>query len=607
MRKKREKKSGGSNLLFIMKLTRKSMWFFAAGIVFAAFSSYIDMIVPDIIRITIDSVIGDAEMTVPAYASWLAEGFSTEAVSGYLKSNLWVLAAAVAVLSLLSAFFTYAYSVMNGRGSESLAKKLRDSLYSHLEKLSFTWYNSNHTGDIIQRCTSDVETVRQFVSDQLVSAVRIVILMVISMIFMFRIDTTLSLAVAATFPIIFLYTVIFGKKTFERFYEADACSGELSTICQENLTGIRVVKAFGRERYERKSFDSKNDELIGKWMKLHRVSTVFWGVGDFISGLQVMLVLVLGTVFAVKGRLTVGQLIAYISYNALLSWPVRELGRVVSNISRAGVSIDRVCYILRSEPETEPENPVRPDMSGDIVFDHVSFSYDGGTEALKDVSFTIPGGSVVGVMGSTGSGKSTLVELLDRIYDLEPGNGRITISGTDLSRIPRDWVRSHIGLVLQEPFLFAGTLKDNIGITRDHPEMSEITRASKAADMDRTANSFTDGYKTVIGERGVTLSGGQMQRVAIARMLMEDTPIKVLDDSLSAVDSLTDSRIRSALDSEFSDSTVIIVSHRVRSLENADMVIVLDNGRVVQTGTPEELSKAEGLYKETLEIQAGTD
>lgn len=335
---------------------------------------------------------------------------------------------------------------------------------------------------------------------------------------------------------------------------------------------------------------------------------LFWGAGDLISGLQVMLIVILGAVFCVRGSMTAGEFIAFISYNAMLTWPVRSLGRMISEMSKAGVSIERIRYIMNSDaeqdkPEAELAGEGTPEMRGDIEFHNVSFSY-GDAPILSDISFKIPQGTTFGILGGTGSGKSTLMHLLNRLYDLPKENGRITIGGVDIADMKGSWVRSHIGMVLQESFLFSRTIAENIGITRRGMSLSDIRWAASIACVDEAISEFSKGYDTVVGERGVTLSGGQKQRTAIARMLTQRTPIMVFDDSLSAVDSETDAKIRQALKRNLGDSTVILISHRVTTLMQAECILVLDKGRVAELGSHEELiKKKDGIYRRIYDMQ----
>lgn len=304
--------------------------------------------------------------------------------------------------------------------------------------------------------------------------------------------------------------------------------------------------------------------------------------------------------------MSAGELIAFLSYNAMLSWPIRRLGRMISELSKAGISLDRLNYVLSSPVETDKEGATEPDLHGDIVFDHVSFAYDNCPELIHDVSFTVKAGSTVGILGGTGSGKSTLMYLLDRLYDLpEDGSGgKITIGGVNIADMKAKHIRRHIGMVLQEPYLFSRSIAENIGITSEELSLDEIRAAAAIASLDDTVMSFADGYQTFVGERGVTLSGGQKQRAAIARMLTQKTPIMIFDDSLSAVDAETDMKIRSALKDNLGDATVFLISHRTATLMNADLILVLDRGRVVESGTHASLTAMEnGIYRRIYDIQ----
>ena len=398
---------------------------------------------------------------------------------------------------------------------------------------------------------------------------------------------------------------VFYKKISSRFQVADEAEGELTTCAQENLTGVRVVRAFGRERYEVDRFNRRNQRFSQLWIRLGKLLSIYWASGTLMTCLQVMVIILVGTVETVHGNMTLGAFLAFITYNEALAWPVRSLGRVLSDMSKAGVSLDRVGYILQAQEEQDvPE--AQEATTGDIEFDHVSFGYE-GQPVLRDVSFTIPAGSTFAILGGTGSGKSTLVHLLDRLYDLPEGQGTITIGGVDIRKMKRESLRRQIGLVLQEPFLFSQTIRENISATKPQATEEELRRAAAIACVDEAITEFPDGYETVVGERGVTLSGGQKQRVAIARMLVQQAPIMVFDDSLSAVDAQTDAKIRAALRESLDKSTVILISHRITTLMQADRILVLDGGRVADLGSHRELISRPGTYKDIYDIQMSSD
>ncbi len=411
----------------------------------------------------------------------------------------------------------------------------------------------------------------------------------------------------APVPLIIVYSLYYHRKIGEAFLDCDENEGKLSSMAQENLTGVRVVRAFGQERRERERFFAQNEYYTGLWLKLARPMSRFWCTGDVISGTQIMLVTVFGAALCIRGELLPGELIAFLSYAAMLTWPVRMLGRTIAEMSKAGVSIGRIADIMQAEEERESEKALRPDMNADIAFEHVSFAYENSPEVLHDLSFTIPAGTTLGILGGTGSGKSTLMLLLDKLYELPEGGGRITVGGVDIRDIETKWLRRHIGIVLQEPYLFSRTIAENIGITQETPDLERIREAARAACLDETVRDFAKGYDTFVGERGVTLSGGQKQRAAIARTLIQDAPILIFDDSLSAVDAETDAKIRAALEERFGSASVLLISHRITTLSKADRILVLDRGRIAEQGSHEELKRGGGIYAEICRIQSGEE
>ena len=586
----------------ILRFLRGSKLLFVTSMLASALAALADMVSPQIVRVAVDHVLGSAPTeTLPGFAVRLIGRAGGVAA---LREHIWILALAVVAVAVVKAAAQYGYEVSKTAASETLVKTMRDSLFSHIERLPYAWHMKNRTGDIIQRCTSDIDTLKNFLAEQMTNLIRIVILLALSVAFMLGMNPRLTLIAMLPVPVIIGYSLYFHKKIGEAFLACDENEGILSTLAQENLTGVRVVRAFGRERDERDRFEKQNRYYTGLWMKLARPLATFWSVGDVLSGLQILLTVVFGAVFCIRGSMGPGAYIAFLSYCAMMTWPVRMLGRMISEMSKAGVSLDRIRYIMES-PEEETSVGLTPDLSGDIVFDRVSFSYDGGADVLHDMSFTVPAGSTLGILGGTGSGKSTLVLLLDKLYELPEGQGSIRIGGTDLREIRTDYLRRNIGMVLQEPFLFSRTIAENIGIHDPELGIDRIRESARAASLDETVMGFARGYDTPVGERGLTLSGGQKQRTAIARTLSQDVPILVFDDSLSAVDAETDAKIRRALQARFGRATVILISHRITTLSKADKILVLDHGRIAEQGTHEELRKAGGLYQHICAIQSG--
>ena len=522
----------------------------------------------------------------------------------YLKEHIWLISLEVIGIALVNGIMIYLYRSQTAKAGETFAKNMRDILFAHVQRLPMKWHDGVQTGDIIQRCTADVETIRNFVVTQVLEVFRTVFLLVVSLAMMLTMNMKLTMVALAFTPVVVLYSGIFYHLIAKNYTAADEAEGDLSTVVQENATGVRVVRAFGRERFEIDQFDEKNEIFARLWIRLGTLSGLYWAVGDLITGLQVLVIVTLGAIEAVHGSITAGEFIAFASYNTTLVWPVRSLGRILSEMSKTGVSFDRVNYILDSAEEEMAESGVIPERT-DIVFDHVSFGYEENQSVLEDVSFHIKEGTTCGVLGGTGSGKTTIVHLLDRLYELKKGT--VQIGGVDIRDIPRSWIRSHVGMVLQEPFLFSRTIRDNIAAANPDATMNEIREAARIACVDDTIMAFPDGYDTIVGERGVTLSGGQRQRVAIARMLIAKAPIMIFDDSLSAVDADTDVRIRRALRSKMKEATVILISHRITTLMEADQILVLNHGVIEECGTHQQLIHHGGIYQKIYEIQLNQD
>ena len=592
-----------TKLSLVKEFLKGSKWYFAISILGILLANGLDMLTPQIIRTTVDSVIGHEPLEVPFFVENLVEQIGGIT---YLKTHLWVIGIVITLVALAGAVCRYVNTYFNSKGTERFVRTMRDRLFSHIQRLPFSWHMKHQTGDIIQRCTSDVDMIKNFVSEQMTAVFRIVMMIVLSLWFMYAMNPKLTLVAATFVPIVVGYSTIFHSKIRDRFTQCDENEGVLSTIAQENLTGIRVVRAFGREKFEKDRFEKQNNIYTDEWMKLCTVLSLFWGTGDLVSGLQILVVVVLGSYLCVQGEMTAGEFIAFVSYNTMLIWPVRSLGRTISEMSKASVSVERIRYIMNSDPEMDKPDAQTPDLHGDIVFNNVTFGY-GDTPVLSEVSFTIPKGSTFGILGGTGSGKSTLMHLMNRLYDLPADQGQITIGGVDIADMKAEWIRQNIGMVLQEPFLFSRTIAENIGITKEQITLSEIREAAAIACVDHSVMEFSRGYETVVGERGVTLSGGQKQRTAIARMLVQKTPIMVFDDSLSAVDAQTDAKIRQALNEKLTDATVVLIAHRVTTLMQADCIMVLDKGKIAEIGSHEELMEKRGIYRRIYEMQMRMD
>ncbi len=562
--------------------------YFIVAVIASFITTVFNSLTPQIFRFTIDSVLDGDKYP-------------------YLAEHLWMIAGVLVGVAMLSGVSMFFSRFFTARAGENFAENMRNALYGHVQRLPSAWHDKNQTGDIIQRCTSDVEVIRNFVVTQLLEVFRTVFLIGVSFTMMWSMNRKLSCIVLLFVPVIVAYSSIFYRLIARRFTDADEAEGELSTVVQENATGVRVVRAFGREQYEMERFRKKNDAFAKLWIRLGTLSGLYWGMGDLITGLQVVTVIVVGALEAVNGNISVGEFIAFASYNTALVWPVRGLGRILSDMSKAGVSFERVDYIIKAEEEAYGQTETKPLSDFDISFSHVSFAYEEGQKVLSDVSFHIPQGKVFGILGGTGSGKSTVTQLLARFYELKEGEGKISLGGQDIRQIPLEILRKNVAMVLQEPFLYSRTIRENIAASNPEATFEEIRNAAKIACVDEAIMSFPDGYDTLVGERGVTLSGGQRQRVAIARMLLQKAPVLIFDDSLSAVDAETDSLIRKALSTYMKGSTVILISHRITTLMAADEIMVLKQGRAEEMGTHSELIAKNGIYRKIYEIQMSHD
>jgi len=560
-------------------------------------------VTPQVIRITVDSVLGDEPLNLPAGLVSMIEGWGG---LDFLRRNIWICALATLLLAALAGLFNLTRRYTAIEPAEHLARSLRNKLYDYIQRLPYDWHVKIQTGDIIQRCTSDVEMLKNFISNQLPEFIRIAFIVCISLPVMFSMDVRLTLISLSLIPLIFLFSFVYYAKVSARFKTVEEAEGALQSAVQENLTGVRVVRAFGRERYEMDRFDKKNERFMGLAVHLNDLMAFYWSFGDLMTGLQLIIVVVAGIFRCSSGAITLGTFLTFYSYSSMLIWPVRALGRMISELGKTRISCDRLRDILSTPPESEPANAQKPEIRGEITFRDVTFAYGSGSPVLKNVSFRLKAGTTMAVLGGTGSGKSTLTHLICRLYDVPEGSGCIELDGVDIRRMDRRWVRKNVGLVLQEPFLFSKTIRENISASDPAAELESVRMYAGIAAMDESILSFPDGYETVVGERGITLSGGQKQRVAIARMLMQNAPIMIFDDSLSAVDAETDAQIRNALAKHRKGgATTLIISHRISTLMQADVILVLRNGEIEQMGSHEELLRQEGTYRRIYELQSG--
>lgn len=585
----------------IFKFMKGNKHIYFLSIVSIILATFFTILGPLLIRLTIDSIIGNE----PINKEMLIKLVNFIGGKEYLKSNIWIIGLILIGLTALRGLFLYLKNTLSSKASEDTAKTIREEMYDHIQRLPYEYHVNADTGDLIQRCSSDVETIRRFLAVQLVEIGGAIFTLAFVSYVMFNLNVKLAFVSMAAVPFIFIFAFIFFSKIQKVFLETDEAEAELSTVLQENLTGIRVVKAFARQDYEIKKFNEKNETFKYYICKITRLMAWYWSISDLICMLQIGAVVILGSMWAANGELSLGTLVVFITYEGMLLWPVRQMGRILTDMGKAIVSVNRIEEILNEPIEIAEENFQKPNIVGNVSFEDVYFEYESGKPVLKGVSFDVKKGETIAILGPTGSGKSSLVHLLPRLYEYNMGS--IKIDGIELKNIDKKWVRKNIGLVLQEPFLFAKTVKENIKIANSKLEDRKVYEAAKIASIHEDIVSFDKGYDTPVGERGVSLSGGQKQRIAIARTIINECPIVVFDDSLSAVDTETDVAIREALNRRKNKSTTFIISHRISTVMEADEIIVIDKGKIVQKGTHESLIKQKGLYKRVYNIQNSID
>ncbi len=523
---------------------------------------------------------------------------------GELAGRLPLIALGFVGLALFQGTFTFLSGRLAAQTAEGIVLRLRNYLFDHIQRLSFPYHDQTQTGELIQRATSDVDAIRRFFADQAIGIGRIVLLFVINLAALLNLNWQLALFSIVVVPPVVLISVFFFRrvsKAYEVYQEQEAT---LSTTLQENLTGVRVVKAFARQAYERDRFECENWEKFQRGKRLLMMHSLFWPITDTLCGFQMLAGFFVGALMAISGTITVGTYLAYAGLVVWIIWPMRNLGRLIVHMSTGLVSFGRVVQIVQEEREPLAEGRHSPngDLRGEVVFRKVSFGYQANNLVLKDISFSCEPGQVVALLGSTGSGKTSLVNLLPRFYEYTSGS--LTLDGVELKAYPRHYLRQQIGIVEQEPFLFSRTIRENItyGVGREVP-VAEIEAAARAAAIHDVIITFPDGYDTLVGEKGVTLSGGQKQRIAIARTLLKAPRILILDDSTSSVDAETEGVIREALEQLMWGRTTFIIAHRIQSVMIADLVVVLDKGRIVQQGTHEQLLVQSGIYRQIHDLQ----
>lgn len=587
------------NLKTLISFTKGFRQFFVLALLFTIFLGASRAAFPLIVGYIVDTVLQGLPSALP---NWI----HSRLVSDDVSRHLMVSALALAGFAVIRGITMIAAGVTRAMFSEGLTRKMRNRVYHHLNHLSYKYHKNADTGDLIQRSTTDIDTIRKFFYEDLFSFLWVVSMAVLIIITMFLTNVMLALLSVIIIPITITLSIVFFTKLETVFNTVEQAESALTTTVQENLNGVRVVKAFNRELFEIEKFKGKNNTYFTRSYDMYKLEANYWSMSDAFTFTQIGITLIAGTYFAVNNIISTGELLSFVLMVQTVVWPIRNLGRIIAEFSKTMVSVDRLNTILTEEEEYIENGTVTSGIKGAIVFDDVSFKFDDDDHhLLQHLTFSIPKGETVAIMGKTGSGKSTLAKLLIRLMDYQSGN--ISIDGVDLKEYDKKYLRSQIGVILQEPFLFSTTLEKNIGITLTSDDSVKIRHAADVAAVSKDIDQFTSGYDTVVGERGVTLSGGQKQRVAIARLLVSPHPIMVFDDSLSALDTETDLAIRRALKDESKDTTVLIITHRITTAMEADRIIVLEDGGIKEIGTHAELISRDGLYKTLYQIQAGLE
>jgi ATP-binding cassette subfamily B protein len=517
-----------------------------------------------------------------------------------------ILSAVLAVLmTALGGLFLFFRGRLAASASENIVRRLREALYRQMHDLHAAFYDTADTGDLVQRSSSDVETLRVFLSSDVVEIGRAVMLLLCVLPFLFWLNTELAWLSICLMPLLVIGAYIFFSKVKDVFLVTDEAEAEMTATLQENLTGIRVVRAFARQAFEIEKFGTKNASFRNHNYRLIRLMGYYWAISDFFAMSQIGIVLIAGAWFIMAGTLTVGELFAFMTYVSMVIWPIRQLGRVLTDTGKAVVSMGRINEILDAEEESRELYPPDGRARGELVFEHLTFGYEPDRPVLTDLTFTVRPGETLALVGPPGSGKSSLIRVLLRMYPYQSGSVRL--DGREITELNRQWLRAQVGVVLQDPFLYSRSIRANLMVGRPNAPEQEIIEACQDAAIHNAIERFSEGFEAMVGERGVTLSGGQRQRLALARALLKDPPVLVLDDSLSAVDTGTEREILEALQRRKGRQTTLIIAHRLSSVINADRILVLDGGRLVQLGDHATLSAQDGPYRRLCEIQGALD
>lgn len=602
MKKKKIKNPG--TIAFVANYLKKLRRYFFGASVATCIAAAMSLVLPLLFSFIVDYVLVPTDDGAVNFPAWIMSAYEKTGGRAFYIQNLWIMGLLLLGVMAVDACFSWLQGRLTARYNEDFTMALRVDLFDRIQHAPFSYLSRTETGDLIQRFISDTDTLRRFLGQQLQEGLRCFILVIVSASVMFSVNWQMGLISIALTPFIVISAYRYFLNQQKSFLQWDEAEGELSTLVQEHLTGVRVVKAFARQSYEMDRFHEKNRTLRKHANKTMTHMADFWMISDLLCYLQIAVVAIVGVWQVVNGQLTAGAFIIFISYVDRLLFPLRQLARIIGDTSRAGISAGRLKEVMDAPNEPSDEDLLDVELIGNVEFKNVSFRYkdeEGNAKVLHELSFAVQSGQTVGILGPTGSGKSTLLHLLARLY--EPDEGEILFDGQSATEISRYSIRKQLGYLLQEPFVFSRSIRDNIALTKPDASEQVIRKVSEIASFEKEIAQFDQGYNTMVGERGTTLSGGQKQRLAIARTLIRDCPILVFDDSLSAVDTNTDLEIRRQLREETNTKTVFLITHRITSLASADLILVLDDGHIVEQGSHNELIKKDGLYKRVYDLQ----
>ncbi len=577
-------------------------------------ASFVRMFEPKILQVTVDtltSISGKGDLVVPTadFATRLIYSFIPSLEDSSLLQILLSIGAIFLVISLLRGLTTFFSGIIKAAATEKAIKRLRDGMFKHIQRLPIEFHDTNKTGELIQRSTGDVDTVRRFMLDIIVEMLRLLGIFFAALYFMLQMHVTLALISICIVPVIFISSYLFFKKERKIWEVHEDEADKLTSMVSENLSGIRVVQAFEQQDEEIRKFKGQNTSKYNIGIKHNRLHAIFWPFSDLMAHLQSLLAIIFGGYFAINGEISIGEMISFMTYAMMVTWPMQRMGRLVSQTGMAVVAMERIMTIMDAKEEDyktqEGKQWQGVKLKGNIKFENVSFTYPEGDPVLEDISFEIKAGENIAIVGPAGSGKSSIIKLLMRFY--EPSSGKIFLDGKELSEYSKALIRDKLGVVLQKPFLFSDTIANNIAYTKPNAEEREIKQASIVANIDQVMHVFPQGYETFVGEKGVSLSGGQKQRVAIARTILEKPDLLVLDDSTSALDTETEFEIQQALEKEVKGKTSITISHRITSIQYADKIMVIMDGKLQAFGAHAELLEKNSFYKKMYNLQVSIE